>query len=65
MPNSGTFLLARSELRTRTALVLETIALRHQMAVLERGPNSSPVLPSFGSAALGHLRQYCVDVGSQ
>jgi hypothetical protein len=36
--------LARSELQTLTALVLEAIALRHQIAVLGAQPNSSPVL---------------------
>src|ERR1017187_5644961 len=35
-PTSGTLLVARSEPRTRTALLLEAIALRHQIAVLER-----------------------------
>jgi len=35
-PRRGAFLVAGSELRTRTALVLELIALRHQVAVLER-----------------------------
>ena len=33
---SGAVPAARSELRTRTALILEAIALRHQIAVLER-----------------------------
>jgi hypothetical protein len=40
MPTSGAVPVARSELRTRTALVLESIALRHQIVVLnsdERG----------------------------
>jgi hypothetical protein len=36
MPTSGTAPVARSEPRTRTALLLESIALRHQIAVLER-----------------------------
>jgi hypothetical protein len=36
MPIRGAFLVARSELRPHTALVLETIALRHQIPVLER-----------------------------
>jgi hypothetical protein len=36
MPTSGAVPVARSEPRTRTALVLESIALRHQIAVLER-----------------------------
>ena len=35
-PTSGAFLVARSEPRTRTALLLESIALRHQITVLER-----------------------------
>ena len=34
--------MARSELRTRTALVLESIALRHQIAVLERSRTRRP-----------------------
>jgi hypothetical protein len=40
MPIRGAFLVARSELRTRTAL--ETIALRHQIAVLERNRTRRP-----------------------
>jgi len=35
-PTSGAVPVARSEPRTRTALLLEAIALRHQIAVLER-----------------------------
>ena len=35
MATSGAVLIARSEVRTRTALLLEAIALRHQIAVLE------------------------------
>ena len=35
-PTSGAVPVARSEPRTRTALLLEGIALRHQIAVLER-----------------------------
>jgi putative transposase len=35
-PTSGALPVARSEPRTRTALLLESIALRHQIAVLER-----------------------------
>jgi len=35
-PTSRAVPVARSELRTCTALVLEAIALRHQIAVLER-----------------------------
>jgi hypothetical protein len=34
-PTSGAVPVARSELRTRTAQLLESIALRHQLAVLE------------------------------
>jgi hypothetical protein len=33
---------ARSEPRTRTALLLEAIALRHQIAVLERSRTRRP-----------------------
>jgi hypothetical protein len=36
MPKSGAVPVARSEPRTRTALLLETVALHHQIAVLER-----------------------------
>jgi putative transposase len=39
---SGTLPVARSEPRTRTALLLESIALRHQIAVLERDGNRRP-----------------------
>ena len=35
-------MVARSELRTRTALLLELIALRHQIAVLERSGTRRP-----------------------
>ena len=45
--------VARSgEPRTRTALLFESIALRHQIAVLERRPNSSRVLSPLGSVVL-------------
>jgi hypothetical protein len=40
MPTSGAVPVARSEARTRTALLLESIALRHQIAVLERSRTS-------------------------
>jgi hypothetical protein len=39
---SGAVPVARSALRTRTALVLESIALRHQIAVLERSRTRRP-----------------------
>src|SRR5260370_41026105 len=39
---SGAVPVARSEPRTRTALLLESIALRHQIAVLERSRTSRP-----------------------
>ena len=42
MATSGAFLVARSELRTRTAPLLEAIALRHQIAVLEHGRTHRP-----------------------
>jgi hypothetical protein len=51
-PTSGAVPVARSEPRTRTALLLEGIALRHQIAVLEQQRNSSPVLSPLGSAVL-------------
>jgi hypothetical protein len=44
MPTSGAVPAARNELRTRTALVLESIALRHQIAVLERSRTRRPCL---------------------
>jgi len=42
MPASRAVPVARSEPRTRTALVLESIALRHQIAVLERSRTRRP-----------------------
>jgi hypothetical protein len=42
MPTSESILLARSEPRTRTALLLEAIALRHQIVVLERSRARRP-----------------------
>src|ERR1700719_964301 len=39
---SGALPVARSEPRTRTALLLESIALRHQIAVLERSRSRRP-----------------------
>jgi len=42
MPTSGAVLVARSEPRTRSALLLESIALRHQIAVLERSRTRRP-----------------------
>jgi hypothetical protein len=44
MPRREAFLVARSELRIRTALVLETIARGHQIAVLERNRTRRPCL---------------------
>src|ERR1039457_574760 len=42
MPTSGAVPVAGSEPRTRTALLLEGIALRHQIAVLERSGTRRP-----------------------
>ena len=43
MPTSESFPVTRSgEPRTRTALLLEAIALRHQIAVLERSGTRRP-----------------------
>jgi hypothetical protein len=42
MPTSAAVPVARSEPRTRTALLLEGIALRHQIAVLERSGTRRP-----------------------
>jgi hypothetical protein len=44
MSASGAVPIARSEPRTRTALVLESIALRHQIAVRERSRTRRPCL---------------------
>ena len=41
-PTNGAVPLARREPRTRTALLLESIALRHQIAVLERSRTRRP-----------------------
>ena len=38
---------ARSELRTRTSLAVESIALRHQIAVLERSRTRRPCFRRF------------------
>jgi hypothetical protein len=46
MPTREAFPVAQRELRTRTALVLEMIALHLQVAVLERSRNSSPCVIS-------------------
>ncbi len=42
MPTSRAVPVARSEPRTRTALLLEAIVLRHQIAVLERSRTRRP-----------------------
>jgi hypothetical protein len=42
MPTNAALPLARSEPRTRTALLLESIALRHQIAVLQRNGTCRP-----------------------
>jgi hypothetical protein len=42
MPTNAALPLARSEPRTRTALLLESIALRHQIAVLQRSGTCRP-----------------------
>src|SRR5271167_2170505 len=41
-PTSGEVSVARSEPRTLTSLVLESIALRHQIAVLQRSRTRRP-----------------------
>jgi hypothetical protein len=46
-PTRGAVPAARSELRTHTALVLESIALRHQIAVLERSRTRRPCFRRF------------------
>jgi hypothetical protein len=52
-PRSESFLVAgRGEPRTRTALVLESIALRHQIAVLERSGTRRPCFRRLESAVL-------------
>jgi putative transposase len=47
MPKSGVVPVAVSELRTRTSLLLESIALRHQIAVLERSRTRRPCFRRF------------------
>ena len=42
MPTKAAVPLAHSEHRTRTALLLESIGLRHQIAVLERSRTRRP-----------------------
>ena len=42
MPRSGVHLLAGSELRTHASLLVESIALRHQIALLERSRTRRP-----------------------
>ncbi len=44
---SGAVPIARSELRTRSSLLLEAIALRHQIAVLERSRTRRPCFRRF------------------
>ena len=46
-PTSGAVLVARSEPRTCAALLLESIALRHQIAVLERNRTRRPCFRRF------------------
>src|ERR1700681_4788759 len=46
-PTSGAVPVARSEPRTRTALLLEAIALRHQIAVLKRSRTRRPCFRRF------------------
>ena len=41
-PTNAALSLARSEPRTRTELLLESLALRHQIAVLERSGTRRP-----------------------
>jgi hypothetical protein len=47
MPTNGAVPLARSEPRTRTALLLEAIALHHQIAVLKRSQARRPCFRRF------------------
>jgi len=44
---SGAVSVARSEPRTRTSLLLESIALRHQIAVLQRSRTRRPCFRRF------------------
>ena len=52
MPTTDATADARSEPRTHTDLVLEAIALRHQIAVAEAKRNPPPLFPSLGSIVL-------------
>src|SRR5208282_1078652 len=47
IPTSGAVPVTRSEPRTRAALLLEAIALRHQIAVLERSRTRRPCFRRF------------------
>ena len=47
MPTSRAISVARSGPRARTSLLLESIALRHQIAVLERGRTCRPCFRRF------------------
>ena len=59
-PLSATIPVARSEPRTRTALWLEAIALRHQIAVLERSRTGARA-----SIALIDWFEFCCRAGGQ
>jgi len=47
MPTSGAVPVARSEPRTRTELLLESIALGHQIVMLERSRTRRPCFRRF------------------
>ena len=50
VPTSGAVLVTRSFPRTRTARVLESIALRHQITVLERSRTRPASIVLIGSS---------------
>src|SRR5712692_981491 len=56
---SGVVPVARSEPRTRTALLLEAIALRHQIAVLERSRTRRPCFRRFDRLFWILLSRWC------
>jgi hypothetical protein len=57
-PLSATIPVVRSEPRTRRALWLEAIALRHQIAVLERSRTGEPLYVQDAVKGTRHYRYY-------
>ena len=54
------FVSIRALSRSRSALIIENLALRHQLTVLQRsvnGPSCVPEIESSGSGYLGYARR--------